>query len=73
MTTTNRPHVETAGDDDFAHSASLSRPGLLAEMVQYVTSSRKWWVVPVIIALAAAGAMIALGSSVAAPFVYTVF
>jgi len=35
--------------------------------------NKKWWLVPVVLVILAVGALIILGSTSAAPFVYTLF
>lgn len=48
-------------------------PGFLSELSAYFLQSRKWYLVPVLLALLLLGVLIALGGSAAAPFIYTLF
>lgn len=57
----------------FARHAEESDPGLLAELYQFLRTSKKWWLTPIIIVLLAIGLFIVLGSSAVAPFIYTLF
>lgn len=46
----------------------------LKDIFRLMKERRKWWLLPVILALAAIGALMIAGSgSAVAPFVYTVF
>lgn len=53
----------------------LSGPqrGLVAELVAYVVHTRKWWLAPILVMLFLLAALILLGSTGAAPFIYTLF
>jgi hypothetical protein len=58
---------------EFAREAGLKRSGYLAEMLEFVTTNKKWWLTPIIVILLAFGLLIALGGTAAAPFIYTLF
>jgi hypothetical protein len=46
----------------------------LRELWAYLRTRRKYWLVPILIAMAALGALIVLSQgSVIAPFIYTIF
>jgi hypothetical protein len=47
--------------------------GLLGEFYEYFKDSRKLWLIPLLLALLGMGAVIVLGSTAAAPFIYTLF
>lgn len=57
----------------FREEASARRRGLLAETLAFVMENKKWWLIPILVALASVGVLAALGSSGAAPFIYTLF
>jgi hypothetical protein len=46
-------------------------PGFIREYWEFVKYHRKWWLVPVLLIMAALGILIALSSTAAAPFLYT--
>lgn len=48
-------------------------PSFFAELRAYLFESRKWYLLPVIIALLLLGLLIVLGGGAAAPFIYTLF
>ncbi len=47
--------------------------GLLRELWLFVRSTKKWWLVPLLIALLVLGAAAVLSGTVYAPFIYTLF
>jgi len=59
--------------DDFARQAAQARPGFLREFREFLRYNKKWWLTPIILVLLAAGALILLGGTGAAPFIYTLF
>ena len=58
---------------DFERQATEAPPGLIAEFVDFLKHSKKWWLTPIIVVLMLIGAMVALLASPAAPFIYTLF
>jgi len=59
--------------DDFAAEARQGRSGLIAEFVDFLRDNKKWWLAPIIISVLALGALVLLGGTAAAPFIYTLF
>jgi hypothetical protein len=50
------------------------RPNVVVDLLRFVWRERLWWMIPLLLALAAMAALIVLGSSPAvAPFIYTLF
>lgn len=47
--------------------------GFIKELVIYIYSQRKWWLVPIIILLLIIGAFVVFADSALAPFIYTLF
>ena len=47
--------------------------GLVADFWDFLTTSKKWWITPIVVALALLFVLIALGNSSAAPFIYSLF
>jgi hypothetical protein len=58
---------------DFAREAERRRVGFLAELWGFMRHSKKWWLTPIILVLLLVGALVAVGSSAAAPFLYPLF
>ena len=48
-------------------------PGFLRELFQFIGQNKKWYLVPVIVAILLMGILLILGSTGAAPFIYTLF
>jgi hypothetical protein len=69
MSLTSRSTGRTALDE----AAADAKTGLLGEMHAYIRQNRKWWITPIVLALLAMAALIALGGTAAAPFIYTLF
>ncbi len=60
-------------EDDFAVAASQADSGLLREFLGFLMESKKWWLVPLLIAFALVAALVFLGGTGAAPFIYSLF
>ena len=48
-------------------------PSFFRELVMFIKQNKKWYLIPVIISILLVGILIALGSTGAAPFIYTLF
>ena len=59
--------------DAFARQATAPASGFLAEFWYFIRHNKKWWLTPVIALLLFLGVLIMLGTSGAAPFIYTLF
>ena len=60
--------------NDFERSArQAGEPGLLADFWHFLRTSKKWWLLPILIVFAALGLLLLLSGSAAAPFIYTLF
>ncbi len=56
-----------------ARHAEQPPSGLLREFWDFLKQNKKWWLTPIILMLLLFGALIFLGSTVTAPFIYTLF
>lgn len=54
-------------------AADESSPSTLGEFWEFLRYNKKWWLLPIIIVLLLFGLLLALSSSGAAPFIYTLF
>ena len=61
------------GGSEFERQASTATPGLISEIVSYLLNNKKWWLLPIVIMMLLVGALVTLGGSAAAPFIYTLF
>jgi hypothetical protein len=48
-------------------------PSFLGSLADFLWSSRKWWLLPLILLLLLLGAALGLVNTAAAPFIYTLF
>jgi hypothetical protein len=57
----------------FEREAQIGRTSLLSEFWQFIVHNKKWWLVPICVVLLLFGVLMLLGSTAAAPFIYTLF
>jgi hypothetical protein len=62
-----------SGESDFARQAKQTRPGPVTEILVYLRNNKKWWLTPIILVLLLVALLVILGSTAAAPFMYTLF
>jgi len=48
-------------------------PGFFRELVMFIKHNKKWYLIPIGISILLLGILVALGSTGAAPFIYTLF
>lgn len=52
----------------------MAGPGLLGELMAYMRTRRRWWLIPIIVVMVAVGALLVFAQgSALAPFIYTIF
>ena len=49
------------------------RSGMAAEFLYFLRTSKKWWLLPILVALVALSVLVLLSGTAAAPFIYTLF
>lgn len=54
-------------------AAPAARGGLLRELWLLLRHNKKYWMLPILVLLLVLGALIILGGSAAAPFIYRLF
>ena len=59
--------------EDFEAAAEAARPGLVAELWEFMATNKKWWLTPIIVVLLLVGALLLVSGTAAAPFIYTLF
>ncbi len=57
----------------FTEQAEQSQPGIATEFLEFLLHNKKWWLTPIILVLLVVGLLVVLGSTGAAPFIYTLF
>jgi Family of unknown function (DUF5989) len=48
-------------------------PSFLQDLVMFIRHNKKWYLIPIVVSIVLLGVLIALGSTGAAPFIYTLF
>lgn len=60
-------------NDSFERQAARKRTGLIAEFWGFLRHNKKWWMLPMIAVILVMGALVILGGTPLAPFIYTLF
>ncbi len=58
---------------DFEREIGGRRSSLIAEFWGFLRENKKWWLLPIIVVFMLVGALLVLGGTAAAPFIYTLF
>ena len=53
--------------------ATRTKPGFFAEYIAFLQASKKWWLIPILVAVLLLGVLTLLAATGAAPFIYTLF
>lgn len=61
------------GADAFNAAANEKRTSLVSEFIGFMAENKKWWLLPILMTMLMAGALVLLGGTGAAPFIYTLF
>ena len=59
--------------EDFARRAARPRPGLFRDAWHWLSATRKWWLVPLLLCLLVVGFFLVVASTGAGPLLYTLF
>ncbi len=59
--------------DDLRRLSEKKSTGLVREMWDFLSHTKKWWLTPILIMLVLLGVLILLAGTGAAPFIYTLF
>ena len=57
----------------FEELAQEDQLSLVHEFFVFVRENKKWWLVPILLVFSLVGVLVALASTGAAPFIYTLF
>jgi hypothetical protein len=69
----NSQQEVTQRSEGFAEQAQGPSQGVVRELLGYLKTHKKWWMIPIIVMLLLFGALVVLSSTAAAPFIYTLF
>ncbi len=59
--------------NDFEEAGQREQTSLMKEFITFLGENKKFWLIPLLLALLAIGALLILGGTAAAPFIYTLF
>jgi hypothetical protein len=59
--------------DNEALFKDASRHGFLSELWYFLKTSKKWWMLPLLVSFVLMGVILVLAKTAAAPFIYTLF
>jgi hypothetical protein len=62
-----------SGRKRFESSAAEPSPGIVAEFWEFLRTNKKWWMIPIVVALLVLAGLVFLGGTALAPFIYTLF
>ena len=71
MTDESLPNAEER-QASFADQAKESDPGLIREFGEFLRDNKKWWLIPIIVAIVILGLLVMAGDTVA-PLIYPLF
>jgi hypothetical protein len=57
----------------FEDAGQEKQLSLTRELMLFIVENKKWWLAPIFIVLGIVGLIVVLGSTGAAPFIYTLF
>ena len=60
-------------EDNEALLKGASNTGFWGEVFYFLKTSKKWWLLPIIVILVVFGVLVFLSGTAAAPFIYTLF
>lgn len=65
---------KTPRDNGFEKMASEKRRGLVGETIDWLGSNKKWWLLPIVLAIVVLGILVVAASATGGtPFIYTIF
>lgn len=59
--------------NEFEQANQQEQAGIVKEFIAFLRENKKFWMIPLLLALLAIGALVILGGTAAAPFIYTLF
>ena len=60
-------------EGEFERASQEEQLSLAREFLLFVVENKKWWMIPILLVLLLVGLLVMLGSTGAAPFIYTLF
>ena len=69
MSNTNNPSEK----NEFAAASEGQNDSIVSEFIRFLRTNKKYWMIPILLVLLFLGALILLGGTSAAPFIYSLF
>ena len=70
MTNSTTDQEKPEGSSDFESLGDEQPLSLFAEFWWFLRENKKWWLIPILVVLAAVGVLLGLAATGAAPFLY---
>ncbi len=64
---------KSAESKEFSTKAKQRRTGLVREFWDFLKHNKKWWLLPILLAILLLGTLVIIGGSGVGPFIYTLF
>jgi hypothetical protein len=64
---------QTPAPSAFEREAQHASPGTLREIALFLRQNKKWWLIPIVVAVVLVGALVLISGTALAPFIYTLF
>jgi hypothetical protein len=68
-----RIQPDRAAGEEFAQQLAGRPRGSFVEYWEFLWSTKRWWLAPIVLALLLVGAFVLLSTTAVAPFIYTLF
>jgi hypothetical protein len=65
--------MDRNASESFERAARARRTSIVGEVWQFLSHNKKWWLLPIVFVFFLLGALMLLGGTAAAPFIYTLF
>ena len=59
--------------NEFEKASEDRQLSMVQEFLVFLKENKKWWLIPILLVLLLIGLLVVLGSTGAAPFIYTLF
>ena len=68
-----REGIDQESRTAFEEAGEQQPSSLMKEVWLFIMENKAWWMIPIVLTLSALGLLVVLGSTGAAPFIYTLF
>jgi len=59
--------------NEFEQAGKCAETGFFSELIGFLKTNKRWWLTPIVVCLLLLGILLVLGSTGAAPFIYSIF